>query len=178
DRNRRYESASALAADVERYLHDDPVQACPPSAWYRFRKFARRHKAALGTATSLGLVLLLAVTALALSNARISWEQEQTQKALAAETRAKEGLNEAIARERSNLCKYAVGLARRDWLACDIEQAQRNLEACPGELRDGDWRYLHRVCHAEVLQFKQVKSPGRLQYGPDGKTLANVGSGL
>src|SRR5207248_10503177 len=46
DRNRRYESASALAADVERYLHDDPVQACPPSAWYRFRKFARRHKAA------------------------------------------------------------------------------------------------------------------------------------
>src|SRR5207248_9771712 len=117
------------------------------------------------------------VTVLALSNARISWEQEQTRKALAAETRAKEELNEAIARERGNFYKYAVGLARRDWLACDIEQARRNLEACPRELRDGDWRYLHRVCHAEVLQFKQVKSPGRLQYSPDGKTLANVGSG-
>src|SRR5262245_60478932 len=36
DRNRRYESASAFAADVQRYLADEPVQACPPSAWYRF----------------------------------------------------------------------------------------------------------------------------------------------
>src|SRR5213078_4298706 len=44
DRNRRYETASAFAADVQRYLADEPVQACPPSAWYRFRKFARRNK--------------------------------------------------------------------------------------------------------------------------------------
>src|SRR5262249_46616380 len=44
DRNRRYESASAFAADVQRYLHDEPVLACPPSAWYRCRKFARRNK--------------------------------------------------------------------------------------------------------------------------------------
>src|SRR4029077_14470735 len=44
DRNRRYETASAFAADVQRYLKDDPVQASPPSALYRFRKFARRHK--------------------------------------------------------------------------------------------------------------------------------------
>src|SRR5262249_13732458 len=42
DPNRRYETASALAAEVQRYLHDEPVQAGPPSAWYRFRKFARR----------------------------------------------------------------------------------------------------------------------------------------
>src|SRR5207245_11129258 len=47
DRNRRYESASGFAADVQRYLADEPVQACPPSARYRFRKFARRNKAAL-----------------------------------------------------------------------------------------------------------------------------------
>jgi serine/threonine protein kinase len=46
DRNRRYETASALAADVEHYLHDEPVLACPPSALQRFRKFTRRHKAA------------------------------------------------------------------------------------------------------------------------------------
>jgi serine/threonine protein kinase/formylglycine-generating enzyme required for sulfatase activity len=56
DRNRRYESASAFAADVQRYLKDEPVQACPPSTWYRFRKFVRRHK--LGVATFLAMVLL------------------------------------------------------------------------------------------------------------------------
>ena len=41
DRTRRYETASGLAKDVERYLHDEPVEACPPSAGYRLRKFAR-----------------------------------------------------------------------------------------------------------------------------------------
>src|SRR5205807_5347264 len=51
DRNRRYESANAFAADVQRYLADEPVLACPPSAMYRFRKFVRRNKAALATAS-------------------------------------------------------------------------------------------------------------------------------
>src|SRR5205814_10107618 len=42
DRNRRYETASAFAADVQRYLKDDPVQACPPTVGYRLRKLVRR----------------------------------------------------------------------------------------------------------------------------------------
>jgi tetratricopeptide (TPR) repeat protein len=60
DRNRRYETASTLAADVQRYLNDEPVLACPPSAWYRCRKFARRHQSGLAIA---GLVLFAIVTA-------------------------------------------------------------------------------------------------------------------
>src|SRR5579864_7302517 len=51
DRNRRYESASSFAADVERYLNDEPVQACPPTAGYRLRKFVRRHKGPVVTAS-------------------------------------------------------------------------------------------------------------------------------
>jgi tetratricopeptide (TPR) repeat protein len=58
DRNRRYETASSLATDLRRYLDDEPVQACPPSARYRLRKFARRHRAALATVTVLLLVLV------------------------------------------------------------------------------------------------------------------------
>src|SRR5207244_5425633 len=54
DRNRRYESASAFAADVQRYLSDEPVQACPPSALYRLGKFTRRNKTGLAIA---GLIL-------------------------------------------------------------------------------------------------------------------------
>ena len=49
DRTRRYETANGLAMDVERYLTDEPVEASPPSATYRFRKFARRNKVALAT---------------------------------------------------------------------------------------------------------------------------------
>src|SRR5262249_36144508 len=61
DRNRRYESAGALARDIERYLHDEPVQACPPSNWYRFRKFARRNKSVLATASVVGVAVFLAL---------------------------------------------------------------------------------------------------------------------
>ena len=50
DRNRRYESASAFAADVRRYLDDESVLACPPSRVYRFKKFASRNKATFTTA--------------------------------------------------------------------------------------------------------------------------------
>jgi serine/threonine protein kinase len=49
DRVRRYETANALARDVQRHLADQPVEACPPSGWYRFGKFARRHRVALTT---------------------------------------------------------------------------------------------------------------------------------
>jgi len=60
DRNRRYETANELARDVDRYLHDEPVLACPPSAWYRFGKFTRRHKSGLRITAAAALVLLLA----------------------------------------------------------------------------------------------------------------------
>jgi WD40 repeat protein/serine/threonine protein kinase len=58
DRNRRYETANGLAADLRRYLDDEPVTACPPSAWYRFRKFARRNRAALATASVVAAALV------------------------------------------------------------------------------------------------------------------------
>ena len=61
DRNRRYETASAFAADVHRYLRDEPVLACPPSAWYRLRMFARRNRTGLRIAAAAALMLLLAV---------------------------------------------------------------------------------------------------------------------
>jgi tetratricopeptide (TPR) repeat protein len=58
DRARRYETANALARDVQRYLADEIVEARPPSAGYRLRKFARRHK---GRVVAAGLVLLALV---------------------------------------------------------------------------------------------------------------------
>src|SRR5262249_30535185 len=61
DRTRRYETANALARDVERYLADEPVEACPPSRPYRLGKFARKYRAALSVAAA--FVLLLAIAA-------------------------------------------------------------------------------------------------------------------
>jgi WD40 repeat protein/serine/threonine protein kinase len=58
DRNRRYETANGLTRDIERYLHDEPVQACPPSASYRLRKFARRNEGPLLAASFVLLALV------------------------------------------------------------------------------------------------------------------------
>jgi eukaryotic-like serine/threonine-protein kinase len=58
DRNRRYASASGLAADIGRYLRNEPVTAHPPSAAYRARKFARRNRGSLITACAFVLVLV------------------------------------------------------------------------------------------------------------------------
>ncbi len=66
------------ARTCERYLDDEPVQACPPSATYRFRKFARRNKAALFTATAVTAALLLTMAALAVSTTLITAEQKTT----------------------------------------------------------------------------------------------------
>jgi serine/threonine protein kinase/Flp pilus assembly protein TadD len=84
DRNRRYETASAFVVDVQRYLKVEAVQACPPSAWYRFRKFARRNRGVLTTAAVISATLVLAVVALAISTAMIWWDKEEKEAARAA----------------------------------------------------------------------------------------------
>jgi tetratricopeptide (TPR) repeat protein len=61
DRNRRYDTATGLAQDIGHYLADEQVQACPPSAGYRLRKFARRNKVPIAF-TALGLLILLTLT--------------------------------------------------------------------------------------------------------------------
>ena len=65
DRNRRYESSSAFGADVQRFLDDETVLACPPSLAYQLRKLIRRNRVAvlIVGATMLSLLLGLTLTA-------------------------------------------------------------------------------------------------------------------
>ena len=74
DRTRRYETASAFARDIERYLDGDPVEACPPSASYKFLKFARRYRVALATS---GAFALLLVAATAISSGFAVWANRE-----------------------------------------------------------------------------------------------------
>ncbi len=89
DRNRRYASASDLAADIVRHLHHDPVLAGPPGVGYRLRKFARRNRALVGSLVAVLVVLVagIAVTArawitearlrgIAVTNATLALERE------------------------------------------------------------------------------------------------------
>jgi eukaryotic-like serine/threonine-protein kinase len=77
DRTFRYGAPSELAADIRRYLNNEAVVARPASAGYRLRKYARRHRVAVGVAA--GLVLLLAAFSLvqALQLRRITRERDR-----------------------------------------------------------------------------------------------------
>jgi len=82
DRSRRYDSAGSLAADVERYLADEAVEACPPSRRYRLGKFARKHRTALSAASLVLLALLAGVVGITwgLFEARDAAERERLAK--------------------------------------------------------------------------------------------------
>jgi hypothetical protein len=84
DRNRRYETAKDFAADVQRYLSDEPVQACPPSVGYRLRKFVRRNRPAVLVTLAAAVALLLGVAGLATSNVLITRERNEKAAALEA----------------------------------------------------------------------------------------------
>jgi tetratricopeptide (TPR) repeat protein len=83
DRNRRYETANAFALDIERYLHDEPVQACPPSAGYRLRKFVRKYRTLLRGAAIFALLLLVGTIVSA-------WQAVRATEAAARATKAEE----------------------------------------------------------------------------------------
>jgi eukaryotic-like serine/threonine-protein kinase len=92
DRSRRYETANGFSQDVQRYLNDEPVQACPPSVGYRIRKFARRNKGVFASASAILVALLLGTMvstwhAIRAELAR-SGEAEQRQKAEQAQAQA------------------------------------------------------------------------------------------
>jgi len=59
DRTRRYASASEFAADIRRFLHDEPILARPPSPAYRMRKYMKRHRVGVGFAATTFLALVV-----------------------------------------------------------------------------------------------------------------------
>jgi serine/threonine protein kinase/WD40 repeat protein len=110
DRRRRYQSAAELGRDVEHYLKDEPVEAGPPGAAYRLRKFVRRNRGAVLAAVGVLLALLVGLggTAWGLVDARAQRDEalaardaeaQQTRRALAAEKKTQDSLARVSASE-------------------------------------------------------------------------------
>ncbi len=60
ERNARYESPGGLAADISRFIHNEPVEAGRPSRWYRLRKCYQRHRAAVMAVAGVAVALVIA----------------------------------------------------------------------------------------------------------------------
>ena len=118
DRNRRYETANGLALDVERYLNDEPVHACPPTLGYRFRKYARKNKVALATGSAIAAALVVGI-------ALTSWQAVRAthaEHATAAE-------RDKTADERDAACRLGEKLDAR---LVEIKAANEKIQPRPG----------------------------------------------
>jgi serine/threonine protein kinase len=130
DRDRRYESASALAADVQRYLGDEPVDAGPPTALYRVRKYVRRHRRLLATA---GVILAVLLGATAVSIWQAALARDAQHQAETAEGRA--ATEAAIARAVNDFLMGDV-LGRANSVSQFCDEIGSNLEITVKEALD------------------------------------------
>ena len=124
DRTRRYESASALARDIERHLLAEPVTAAAPSAGYKLRKFIKRNKGPVSVAAVIGLLLVI-------GTAVSTWQAVRANRARAeAERQAK------VAREVSDFLRNDLLGAADPWtgrsegtsVASFLDAASKQLE--------------------------------------------------
>jgi hypothetical protein len=116
DRKRRYATVAAFAADIGRFLGDQPVDARPPSSTYRIRKFTRRHRGAVAAAVSLLVVL---VAGLAVSR----WQYLRAVDAGARADSARAAAESAIA--EANILRLDAEQLRRLIATLEAEQQRR-----------------------------------------------------
>ena len=177
DRTRRYETANGLAADLKRYLNNEPVLARPPSAAYRFQKAFRRNKLAFVAVTSVVAVLVLGVVV-------SSWQAIRAIRASASEAKQHKlaDTQRDFAIEQRKLADMQVAL--QSWEEGDLQRANDLINAsrpAPGQVPGFEWRYLRKLCqdqshetfNAPNHQYQSALSFDRdLLLLNDGKALA------
>jgi WD40 repeat protein/serine/threonine protein kinase len=166
DRTRRYETASALAADVRRFMSEEPIEARPPSAWYRFRKMARRNKAAMTTA-ALVAGALLAGTAVSIWQAVRATRAEDA--ALIAEVRAvaardKEAQQRLAAENERNRATIAEADAWKSAEKAEANAALAELERQKARASETEAKTLLYASHIASAQREWERSDVPLFY--------------
>src|SRR5207237_7575458 len=172
DRNRRYETASAFAGDVQRYLQDEPVQACPPSAGYRIRKFVRRNRKFLAVAAAFVLLMTAGLVGSLWQAVRATQAEHDT-------SIERDRTKAEAKRVRRNLYDAHVRLAQSAWDEARVKRLVELLEqyrpTLDEDLRGFEWHYLHRLTDTALTTFKGHRGlVWSVVFSPDGKLLATA----
>ena len=125
DRTRRFETASGLARDIQRHLHNEPVEARPPGGFYRFSKLVRRNKLAFAAGAAVMAALVLG---LGLSTALFLRERQARHRADEAE-KIQAGLRQQ-AEERSEIGQK-IGLSALYLTQWKYEESEMEINPIP-----------------------------------------------
>ncbi len=155
-RDRRYETANALARDIQRYLADEEVEARPPSAGYRLRKFVRRNRGQVAAVGAVAAALSIGLVAFAWQAQVARGQRDRANQAVREETKQKNAAAKARDAEAEARRQTEVALAEsltktarmtydRAQALCDQGHADlgllwmaRSLEMTPPQARDLD----------------------------------------
>jgi len=190
ERGRRYETANALAQDVEHHLNLEPVSAAAPSTLYRAGKFVHRHKTGLAMATALVLLLAAGAAVSAWQAVRATraerLQSQLRQRAEAEQERANTHARQATKEKevaRFNLYVAQIGLVQQELangqfgLGLSLLEGQRPKEG-EEDLRGFEWYYLWRQCHRGLLAT--LRGSGQhaqaLAFSPSGTALVSADS--
>jgi serine/threonine protein kinase len=154
DRERRYESAGAMARDLERYLTGDAVEASPPSRTYRLRKFAGRHRSAF-----IGAIAFVGVLVAAVIWMSVALRQQMRANANAAALR--EVVRKVMIERPAQLAQLPNSLKLRSDLMSDVEGALDALSKDVGHDRTADLE-LARAYYAVANVRGNVDSDGSM----------------
>lgn len=141
ERSRRYDSAGNLAADLQSYLAGEPVQAHPPSALYRFRKFVHKNRTLVGV----GVVVLLAILT-AMTGIVLGYLHAQEQRDIAQNARDNEAAQLKIAQEEMRKAQNAEEQTLNAYRATTDLTIQELIGAKP-VLGSKETAYLEKTLH-------------------------------
>jgi serine/threonine protein kinase/tetratricopeptide (TPR) repeat protein len=146
ERTRRYESVNGLARDIERYLADEPVDACPPSAGYRLKKFARKYKKSLTMSAAFVLLLVAGVVASTWQAVRATRAEEKTGRALDQVTQEQRKTREALEQVKMALAAERTAKTQaREALDALMNDVVETMFAQQPELAETEKAFLRKV---------------------------------
>jgi serine/threonine protein kinase len=154
DRSRRYDAASALARDVERYLKDEPVEARPPSTWYRLRKATWRHRTALSVAGVVAATVVLGTTVSLWQASLARADRERAELAEAKRIQDKLDADAAlIAERRQNALDRAIEAA----FSGDLAKAHKDIVAAEqAGVAPDRVHWLHGLVHYQQGKLEEA----------------------
>ena len=173
-RTRRYETANALAMDIEHHLNSEPVTARPLSPAYRIQKFMLRNKVTLMVGVTITTILILGICVSTWQATRAIRAEEKAERARIDETAQRLLAEEAKTTAERQHYSASIALAQTLIEQGQFDRSKQILnQPSLSSLRSWEWGWLERACHRDLMTLDSGgPALTGVDFSPDGRLLA------